>query len=76
MRRSKRGHDGVVELLRVDGLETELGDALLPPALPDARARAFTAAEGPRALRVPRTALVIAYAAGPRGKESVANRVE
>jgi hypothetical protein len=76
MRHSKRGHDAVVELLRVNGLETELGDALLPPALADARARAFTTAEGPRALRVPRTALVVADAAGPRGKESVANRVE
>ena len=76
MRGSKRDHDGLVELLGIDGLEAELGDALLPPALPDARARAFTAAEGPRALRVPRTALVIADAAGPRGKESVANRVE
>jgi len=73
---AERSHDGAVELLWVDGLETELGDAFLPPALADARARAFTAAEGPRALRVPRTALVIADAPGPRGKESVANRVE
>jgi hypothetical protein len=73
---AERSDDGAVELLWVDGLETELGNAFLSPALADARARAFTAAEGPRALRVPRTALVIADAAGPRGKESVANRVE
>ena len=76
MRVAQRRDDGVLPLRREDRLEPELGDALLPPRLPDRRRRARAAAERARALGVPGAALVVADPPRAGGEERVAHRVE
>src|SRR5262245_59404396 len=59
-----------------DGLQSELGNPLLPPAPPHRRARPFTAEERACSLGVPGAALVVADAPGPRCEEGITDRVE
>src|SRR5205085_7771147 len=66
----------VVARRREDGLEPELGDALLPPGLADRRRRAFAAEEGAGARRVPGAARVVADPPGAGLEERVADGVE
>src|SRR3954468_18101005 len=66
----------VLLLLRKDGLEPQLGHALLAACLAECRARSLTTEKGPRALRVPGAVFVVADASGARLEESIAHRVE
>ena len=56
-------------LLGIDGLETELGNTLLPPALADRRRRPFAAEVRAGSGRVPGAVLVLADPPGPRVEE-------
>src|SRR5262245_45657233 len=76
MRSTHRSDHLGLSVGREDRLEPHLRNALLHPALADRRARPFAAEERPGAFRVPRTALVIADAAGAGGKDRVAHNVE
>ena len=66
----------VLLLLREDGLESQLRDALLAPGSPRAGLVPFAAEERARSLRVPGAVLVLADASGARLEEGIAHRVE
>jgi hypothetical protein len=76
MRGAERLDHCIVQLLRVDRLQPQLGDSLLPAPLPNRRRRVYAALERSRPLRVPGTALVLSDAARTDGKERVADDVE
>src|SRR5262249_27835927 len=76
MRRAQRAYHLRLVLDRVDGLEPQLRDALLLPALSDRRRRRRASEEGSRALGIPRAALVVADPPSPGCENSVAHRVE
>src|SRR4051794_31558308 len=59
-----------------DGLDTQLGDALLTAHLADRRCRALLRAERPGAGRVPRAALVVPDPSRPRTKDGIARRFQ
>src|SRR5216683_1998760 len=76
MRLAQRCDHFCLPLLREDGLESQLRDALLAPGLAVRRCRSFTAEECPRSLRVPGAVLVLADASGARLEEGSAHRIE
>src|SRR6185437_1674614 len=76
MTRAEGSEYVLVAFLRKDGLEAELGDPLLPPALADCGIRVLPALERPRTGGVPRAALVVADPAGPCSEERFTNGVE
>src|ERR1051325_4732074 len=76
MRLAQRRDHLVLAFLREDGLEAQLGDALLAAGLTERRVRPLPAEVGPGSLRVPGAALVVADASGACGKEGVAHGIE
>ena len=76
MREPERLEDLLDPVGRNDRLDPELGDVLLPPALPDRRIRLLAAEERARSGRVPGAALVLADPARARLEDRVARRVE
>src|SRR5262245_43294602 len=76
MRPAQGGNHLVVTVVGEDRLQAELRNALLPPTLADGRRRALAAEERPRALGVPRAALVLADPPGAGREDCVAHRVQ
>jgi hypothetical protein len=76
MRLAERGHDLVLAVGGIDGLEPELGDPLLSPPLSDRRRRSGSSQERAGSLGVPRAAFVRADASRPGGEEGLAYAVE
>src|SRR5437764_15202539 len=76
MRRAMGGGALGVPVRREDGLEPQLGDALLPAGPSHRGVGALTAEERPRPLGVPRAALVVADPPRPGVEERPANGVE
>src|SRR5262249_39307557 len=76
VRFTKRAHDFGLPLDRIDGLESQLRDALLLPTLAHRGRRRLAAEERPRPFRVPGTSLIVADPAGSCGEHGVATSIE
>src|SRR5687767_10002075 len=76
MRLDQGANDLVLQLRRIDGLETNLGHPLLPPFLTDCRSSSLAAEKRPGSVRVPGATLVRTDPACARGEHRVPHRVE